>query len=84
MMSFVHFLTYRFVISSFQGITYIEYTLNFFDYVFGTHVIFFTDISFCLCQHIHCTVTQEFYMRMFFLDGSHSSLAALTTFVVCR
>ena len=84
MVSFVHLLTYCFVIVFFQRIANIKYALDFFDYIFGTHIIFSADISFRFFQHIHCTVTQEFYMRMFFLDSSNSSLTALTTLVVSR
>ncbi len=55
-MSFVHLLTYCFVIVFFQRIANIKYALDFFDYIFGTHIIFSADVAFDFVQHIHCRI----------------------------
>ena len=83
-MSFVHLLTYSFVIIFLQSIANIEYALDFFDYVFCTHIIFIADVSLSFFQHFHSTVAQEFNVRMFLLDSGNSSFAALAAFVVSR
>ena len=44
--SFIHLLSYGFVITSFQSVANIEYTLDFFNDVFCTHIVFFTDLGF--------------------------------------
>ena len=58
------FLIYRIAINvtgnpitSFQSIANIKYTLDFFNDVFCTHIVFFTDLGFCFLQHFHCTIT---------------------------
>ena len=84
MMRFIHFLSDRFIVASFQCITNIEHTLNFFNHIFSTHIILFRDLGFHLIQHLHVAISQILYMRMNLLHGSNDIFTALTAFVVGR
>ena len=80
----IHFFSDSFVVTFFQCITDIQYALNFFNDIFSTHIIFCTNIGLNFIQHVHGSVSQEFYFRMITLNGSYYVFARLTTFVVCR
>ena len=82
MVGFEHLLPYGFIIAAFQGVTYIQYALDFFDDIFCTHVVFFGYVRFYFVQHVHVAIAQEFYFRMILLDGSHYIFAALAAFVI--
>ena len=82
MVSFIHFLTYGFIIIAFKSFAYIKYALNFFDYIFCSFIIFFTYFCFYLCKHFESSITQEFNVRIFFLQCSYYVFATLAAFVI--
>ena len=79
---FVHLLSYSFVVVAFQSVAYVEYTLDFFDDVFSTFVVFFANFCLDFVQHVEGAVAQEFYLRVFLLEGCHYVFAALAALVV--
>ena len=53
----VHLFADSLIVAFLQSGTYVEYTLDFLDNIFGTHVILCADIRFYLVQHLHRSVT---------------------------
>ena len=59
-MCFVHSCAYGFVVAGDECVANVEHALFFFDYEFGTEVIFGCDITFCGIEHFHGRVAQGF------------------------